>query len=707
MKQFLAYMIVALAALWMAGCSDDSLSPADQPERGIVIRLSTGDLETRTDLTSQANLQHVTEVYAVLYKGTGDTATFVSVEKLDWNPSTGGNGFQKKEFTLPQTATESLLAGDYTLLCVGLDDASKSVYNLKDEENSLNPAIFSTGKKLADAKATLADGKTANDIAHSELFAGWSGFEFKPDSINVVEVMLKRRVAGVLCYLKDIPSTLTKSDGTGTYTVTKVLLRLFSDQCNSIALPRKEKSAGNTGSQADFGEGKIKNSDVLMSYDLSNCKDSDSDGLYEISVAEDESRLPNTILMGAYMLPIEYFSEDNKPTFTLEIWGISDDLSTGIIPSEECVQSFPVYQNGLLSGSDAEKYSIYPNYIYHIGDKPDPDDKTGDYPMSLAGTKITVKPEPWTEMNVNVDFPSVPVNATMELECNGKNYLGGDDVNLECYGSYMYGDGSDFKLKISPSILKSKWKLSVLNGTDALYVLNNGNYEENFSYEATDNDKEQGKEFHLFLNDYVKKEGEGYREISIMLETYGQEQNRTTGVSSQTIKLKQRKAFIVDMGNKEFRAFANSNMGASSWGYINVTYDRINWLSRYDENDGYIDYTYMLENTNHYDAAKSNFPNSAVYKTYKLRKRIDNKQKVDLQPEYAWYLPAINELCNFLTQYGNNVVTGYYWSADASFYYKDACSVYNDNNDINGIERERVNKNKAESYMLHRTCKVE
>ena len=92
MKQFLSYMIVALAALWMAGCSDDSLSPADQPERGIVIRLSTGDLETRTDLTSQANLQHVTEVYAVLYEGTGDAATFKSVEKLDWNPSTGGNG---------------------------------------------------------------------------------------------------------------------------------------------------------------------------------------------------------------------------------------------------------------------------------------------------------------------------------------------------------------------------------------------------------------------------------------------------------------------------------------------------------------------------------------------------------------------------------------------------------------------------------------
>ena len=125
MKQFLAYMIMTLAALWTAGCSDDSFSPADQPERGIVIRLSTGDLETRTDLTSQANLQHVTEVYAVLYNGKGDAATFVSVEKLlkedgsAWNPSEDGNGFQKEEFTLPKTATDGLSTGSYTILCVG------------------------------------------------------------------------------------------------------------------------------------------------------------------------------------------------------------------------------------------------------------------------------------------------------------------------------------------------------------------------------------------------------------------------------------------------------------------------------------------------------------------------------------------------------------------------------------------------------------
>ena len=405
MKQFLSYMIVALAALWMAGCSDDSLSPADQPERGIVIRLSSGDLETRTDLTSQANLQHVTEVYAVLYEGTGDTATFVSVEKLAWDPTEGGsyNDINGEEFVLPQTKTDGLTAGSYTILCVGLDDNSGATYGLTAETMK-----WST---LAKAKATLAAGKTANDIAHSELFAGWAEFDFEPDNINIVEVMLKRRVAGVLCYLKDIPSTITKSYGT--YTVTKVQLRLFTNQNSAIRLARKEKGENNIGLQEDFGDTSLGGSDILMSYNLKGLLS--KDGFYEIPVT-DNTRLSNTILMGAYMLPIKYSpDENNKSTLTLEVWGTNDNLASDASPEEVCIQSFPVLQNGLSSGNDAEKYSIYPNYIYHIGQKPDNNSTEGDYPESLAGEKITVTAKEWDNEEVNVEFPSVPVNATMEL----------------------------------------------------------------------------------------------------------------------------------------------------------------------------------------------------------------------------------------------------------------------------------------------------
>lgn len=662
MKQFLAYMIMTLAALWTVGCSDDSLSdsPADQPERGIVIRLSTGDLETRTDLTSQANLQHVEKVYACLFVGTGNDAVFKSVEVLkdddgnDWNPSKTDHGAQQKEFKLPSTTTESLLAENYTILCVGLDDKSGATYgltleNINNESNGW--------KTLADAKATLATGKSTDDIAHSELFAGWAEFEFEPDNINIVEVEMKRRVAGVLCYLKDIPSTLTKSDGTGTYTVTKVLLRLFSDQCNSIVLPRKEKSAGDTGSQADFGEGTIEVSDVLMSYDLSKCKDLDSDGLYEIPVAEDESRLPNTILMGAYMLPIKYFSEDNKPTFTLEIWGISDDSGSGIIPSPVCVQSFPVYQNGLLSGSDAEKYSIYPNYIYHIGDKPDPNSIDGDQPMSLAGTKITVKPEPWTEMNVDVDFPSVPVKPSFDNSSDFKRQI------LDCIGQSM-------TLTIRNAVVHTAWTLTTT--TEGVYFKDGNSYSTNFTpsvdeLNASVVNVETIITDYAVYNDYTKtKVEDDKRTLNIYLM-----------VGSETIDIidfEQWNALIVGVR-------ANDNENGSVDHYVGFNrYDRSNKEWGFDGVwdlgvGGFLGVSYnndskdLLGSYNYgrvVEAQGTGWDSSAIYKSHVDGYTFDNGIVIENISEYQWYLGsfweyyALFDKAWYLKNIGDNGYNSYF-----------------------------------------------
>lgn len=705
MKQFLAYMIMTLAALWTVGCSDDSLSddPTDQPERGIVIRLSTGDLETRTDLTSQANLQHVTEVYAVLYNGKGDAATFVSVEKLlkedgsAWNPSEDGNGFQKEEFTLPKTATDGLSAGSYTILCVGLDDNSGDTYGLSD-----GTMKWST---LAEAKATLATGKTADDIAHSELFAGWAEFDFEPDNINIVEVEMKRRVAGILCYLKDIPSTLTKSEGS--YKVTKVLLRLFSDQCNSIALPRKEKSSENTGLQDDFGEGGIKDSDVLMSYDLSDCVDSDNDGLYEIPVA-DESRLPNTILMGAYMLPIEYSSQDNKPTFTLEIWGISDNSGSGIMPSEECVQSFPVYQNGLLSGSDAEKYSIYPNYIYHIGDKPDPNSTDGDQPMSLAGTKITVKPEPWTEMNVDVDFPSVPVKPRMELDY-GENYI------FDCVPHTI-------KLTVINSILDSPWILQIDASQEGVYFKNGEIWKS--KYEATPADLlEESVDIDVLISDYAELNAKDVRQVKInLISDYAT-------VASHLIQQYNAIIFSMEDGDKNtvYRGFSHfdygternrqtgeiiSNEGYYQWGYDCNRSHLYIYNSDADDYNGETNLNNAKKEANSDSEKMQYFLSSAMHLVEKPCYSISGEEASENTHE--WYLPAFYELEAFFDysikqgkrESWNIVQNNKYWtSCILRDTYKYAYAFYIDSNNKvkygNWWDNERT-----DSYRLRQACIV-
>ena len=88
----LFWMLIAA----LSSCTDDEIIdvPEPQPQTGIVIRLSAGDLEqTRTDLTSQANLHHVQSVYAILEKENADKSDYdyVTCDDLNWSPKDSSN----------------------------------------------------------------------------------------------------------------------------------------------------------------------------------------------------------------------------------------------------------------------------------------------------------------------------------------------------------------------------------------------------------------------------------------------------------------------------------------------------------------------------------------------------------------------------------------------------------------------------------------
>lgn len=284
MKPLFSFLSYLMLLALLASCSDDELDGSSDglPEKGLVVRLSTGGgLETKTQLTSTGAYHHVQEVWAVLYKWNGDEPAadapndyedyeFISAQRLEWNPSqpapdrtgfpsdeayedayeryvleTGGaygNGsIQQKDFELSVDADGATLPpATYRVLCLGLDDTSREVYNLKTNDNQLNEDIFAQDKTLADVYATLlssneirSDGKDPDeggdddpvdidsdsgfmvwnkDYFSGELFAGWAEFRFEPDNLNVVEVEMKRRVAGILCYVTDIPKLIT-ADG--------------------------------------------------------------------------------------------------------------------------------------------------------------------------------------------------------------------------------------------------------------------------------------------------------------------------------------------------------------------------------------------------------------------------------------------------------------------------------------------------------------
>lgn len=683
--KFLYYILLIMLSFSLGSCKDD-IPGSDNPNiGGITLTLTSGNMETRTNLTSTAATQNVETVYIALYKGNNDNATFVAAQDFKWDKTENVTSYEKQVRPLQFT---DLVSGEYIILAVGLDKESKETYGFQDI-NSFELKL--KDKTLAEAQAIAAN---AASIATSELFAGWNTFTYEPDIENEVEIEMKRRVAGVLCYLTDIPSTITKSDGT--YTVTKVQLKLFTNQNSAIRLARKEKGENNIGLQEDFGDTPLEGSDILMSYNLTGL--SSKDGLYEIPVAEGEFRLPNTILMGAYMLPIKYSSAENKSTLTLEVLGKKQsDTGDTTEEKETTLQSFPVLQNGLSSGNDAEKYSIYPNYIYHIGQKPDSNSTEGDYPESLAGKKITVTAKKWDNEEVNVEFPTVPVNATMELvNEEGKAYntdkyifdcIGIDDVGYDSF----YPRNERLKLKIEPSLLKSPWKITITtsNSNPFCYISSGSNYYLEYPFNGNLANGENETYVDVLLTSYALENGLDIREAVITLDTY--DNNGLNIIASTEMIIKQYNAIIIDT-DKGKRGFARYDWGTkrnlntgeidysgeqSIWGYYTIDtlgvyygstdgniFGKAGGSSNDNGEDNYYDAKETAGSDPDKDLYKGFYGGCAIYKCGVKYLQVENSVKQSL--DKIWYLPARFELQSFLkNEYENIIIGERYWTSTA------------------------------------------
>lgn len=726
--KFLYYILLIMLSFSLGSCKDD-IPGSDNPNiGGITLTLTSGNMETRTNLTSTAATQNVETVYIALYKGNNDNATFVAAQDFGWEKNENVTSYEKQVRPLQFT---DLVSGEYIILAVGLDKESKETYGFQDI-NSFELKL--KDKTLAEAQAIAAN---AASIATSELFAGWNTFTYEPDIENEVEVEMKRRVAGVLCYLTDIPSTITKSDGT--YTVTKVQLRLFANQNSAIRLARKEKGENNIGLQEDFGDTPLEGSDILMSYNLTGL--SSKDGLYEIRV-EDESRLPNTILMGAYMLPIEYSpDENNKSTLTLEVLG-KKQSDTGDTTEEEetTLQSFPVLQNGLSSGNDAEKYSIYPNYIYHIGQKPDSNSTEGDYPESLAGKKITVTAKKWDNEEVNVEFPTVPVEVFMEL-WNAENTMQYETSKyiFDCIGTEAI-------LKVQNSLLHTPWILTIVG--DGVYIRSkdmvNGVYTYSKEYKCTDEEANSTDmiEIPVLITDYAVYND--YSTISLendirttTLYMSAQDNSETF----QPIEVKQYNAVNVQFEDKEInqkvcRGFSRFNWGTirnsigevisngvpHNWGYkIMDEHTIIGGIpSDYDGENNCIEAKntadYAGSGTDRYLAFYgSNADHSDASLMYKSLKEMCVGEDNQINRGTYWYLPSFYEVEYFLNYAISNIAvlniieyknknTDKYWTSlprysqrAYAFFVKDGKVDYNW--DANNDER-------TNTYYMRQACKI-
>lgn len=480
-EQIIMLYFVILAGLF-AGCSDDNRDFA--PEKGhpggsIVLRLGgNGSVQTRTQLKGSYNLHHVKQVYAILYQGEGDGATYISHQDLSWNPQSDteyGEGIiQKKEFKLATPA--SLADGTYTLLCVGLDDQSGTTYGLAMSSETV-PAFCATGKKLADAKAVLAAGMS---MTQSELFAGWENFAYSTVQVNEVNVELCRRVAGAYVYLKDIPVTMFGKDVKFLHFVSGNL------PPSEIGLARQPRTGA--AIPDDFGSGtQEKSAKTLDVLEMKSISTPGINNLYEINPEYTASMgiAPHTLLLSAYLLPMNAGSEN---TFSVELL----DEANGVI------KSFPAVWKDAPTGTDTQKYPVYPNYIYHIGTR----DGESDRPESLAGDRLELVVQAWTEFTIDTEFPNVPIDASIDYDKNQSKYI------YDCINT------TD-SVKILPSLMKKDWKMTIvpedkegnidLNAKcDWLYFeMPDGSYAQGFQSKDYEGYKDTTVTVTIRMNDYV------------------------------------------------------------------------------------------------------------------------------------------------------------------------------------------------------------
>ena len=715
MKPLIRILSLWLAALCFGACTDDDLidgTPTPEPETGIVIRLSAGDLEqTRTELTSQANLQHVEKVYALLYKGHGDTATFYACDELNWNPkqnaeSTGVQE-QREEFLLPQS--ENLAKGAYTVLCVGLDDESGETYGLTPEKMQ----GFST---LKDAKATLAQDKGKEDIAKSELFAGWNQFHFAPDSLNIVEVEMKRRVAGVLCYLTDVPYNI--NDGTDKYRITKIQLRLFKEQNTSIKLCREEITGD--GYPDDFGnaeEVKLDGSEIIAEQSMIGFTPNADKTLYTIPAKTMEQdgmvTQANSILMGAYMIPIEYEQtnqEDSKliddVTLQVVMYGVpikSEDENVTDDTNAVIVRSFPainddidleemVGSDGSVSYEPTKNYPIRPNIIYHIGNKPS-DEEEGT-PESLAGTEVKIGVKCWENETVDVEFPNVPIELGMEIRNGIPFTMLTEDENAETTPHYIFDciGTTAFQLYIYPSVQYEKWRIKSIpiddNGNEIVdnnssidHVVYFKHTEEEYysiEYDNINSDRKGTFIIPIAITDYADPNARSLkRKVKLKLVGLEQVDNGWAEEESSAISMivEQYNAIIINLGdntNPDYRGFSYFDWHAvrnPENGYVNSR-ERLPWGYMYNNTRGpggfsiygqtpsqtegqenYFDAKDVVHNKNN-DSWYRYWDTSAINKCAQdgcsILPKTNYGVEFDLEEEEAkWYLPSTKELTEF------------------------------------------------------------
>ena len=390
MKKVYFMSAVLAGMLAMTGCSNDELAtvnedPTDitlaEGEGLLTINLTNTGIGTRAarPLGSSAAANNVNNVQLKFYTKSGGTyseATGVNVEGYtsglinNWTATEGENAWNSSH------------------------DDEKTV-KLTGLQASTEYMIVAYGYNTDAPTATDANGVfTANNVTSvEEVFAGKVETTTTANGkfSNKLTVEMDRQVAGMLAYMKGVPTHLPNGSDVSTV-VAKVVVKANA------------KSTGFTfPSDKDFnGVSCTETSTTLLTFDMSKIASnwnsgSPTDNMYSFTDApyaeeyttamrpNDLELVANSIFGACYLLP--YDQHYDQQTLTIEL---QDKAGTALATKN-------VVTNQATGGIDKNKYDIRRNNFYSIGKKlysdntggdpdpdPDPEDPDPDTPVDLS-----------------------------------------------------------------------------------------------------------------------------------------------------------------------------------------------------------------------------------------------------------------------------------------------------------------------------------
>lgn len=463
MKKLSCYIGLLMATLWLSACkSDTPLEPDTTVGDGEQVLEITvdGDFYASSrstaasagyKLASSQAIQHIEHLYAYIFKGSDESAKCVYVTEIPWeqNSQQGSASltYRLKEANLPKYGKS-----DMKVLVVAVDNNTDTynfpygeVANHADDTNNqegnnaiIGKSLNAVKLKLAEAAAgtTTSDADKAFKMANTEVFSGLASF--KADD-QIIKVSLQRCVAGILCYLTDIPYYV----GTGTEDNNKIS-SIELQLGNSLKLNTEyasfydgtkfgsEASSNNVIASVNileyiYGKGTTSGTLDVQPEDAS-LTDRNTQRLYVPAMDNGVVKTKeNTILFGAYLLPIENTPTDDKTTnATLKlVLKANNEVQQTAFIVKNTVTSVPGEPDASGSPEPAYAYSLKANRLYSIGSKPFATDTDADQPASLKGKEVELNVLEWSNGNNDVNFPVYSLKSTISADWDTQyeNYI--------------------------------------------------------------------------------------------------------------------------------------------------------------------------------------------------------------------------------------------------------------------------------------------